>query len=309
MTVGRRSRVSEPRWVPGDGGLPVGSLTGGLLDRLRRRGGHATVTDHRGRGTDAVTFAGTVERAAAGLSRRGMCPDDVVGVLAPVSRERLTAVYTVLAVGGVALPLELTSDLETLISLLTTVDVRMILVTAPLAGIALELAERSRVRQVIAFGQAPETTPFGELLLPSPDGSGYDPARGLFDNGVMTYESGSGDVFTTLHTHADLLARFRRMSDELEPAADDTVAVDAGMSEPDRAALAAAALWHGASVVTAPGETEADTRRDLAAFHITMHRASRRGAGGGWTEEAGATEERGSARRRGKPPPQGRPAG
>ncbi|MFC3999484.1 AMP-binding protein [Nocardiopsis sediminis] len=283
MTVDRRSGAPVPRVVPGDGGVPVGSLTGGLLDRLRRRGGHATVTGHRGRGTDAVTFAGTIERAAAGLSRRGMCPDDVVGVLAPVSPERLTAVYTVLAVGGVALPLELTSDLETLISLLTTVDVRMILVAAPLAGIALELADRSRVRQVIAFGQAPETTPFGELLLPSPDGSGYDPARGLFDNGVMTYEVGPGGLLTTLHAHADLLARFRRMADELEPSADDTVAVDAGMPEPDRAALAAAALWHGASVVTAPGDCEADVRRDLAAFRVTVHRTSRTG----WTGRSG----------------------
>lgn len=273
MRVGRLTGRSGLEWpYPADDGTgPVGSLTGGLADRLRRRGGRAVVTPARdGQPVDTLSFAVTVERAAAGLSRRGVCPGDVVGVLAPVSPERHTAIYTVMAVGGIALPLELTSDLETLIEVLTRTDVRLLLVTVPLAGIALELADRSRVRQIIAFGDAPDTTPFGELLLPSPDGSGYDPARGLFDNGILAYQGTADNVLTTLHSHTDLLGTFRRLSADLALTAEDTVAVDPHMPEPLRSALVAVALWNGASVVTTTRESEADIRADLKPFDVTV---------------------------------------
>src|SRR5690625_1089721 len=88
-----------------DGVAPVGSLTGGLLARLRSTAARPTVTGADGAVAEGVAFAATVERAAAGLGQRGMCPDDIIGVLAPVCPERLTAVYTVMAMGGLALPL------------------------------------------------------------------------------------------------------------------------------------------------------------------------------------------------------------
>ncbi|MFD0775847.1 AMP-binding protein, partial [Streptomonospora algeriensis] len=232
------------------GAAPVGSLTGGLLARLRRTEARPTVVGAGGTAVGGVEFAATIERAAAGLGRRGMCPDDIIGILAPVCPERLTAVYTVMAMGGLALPLDLDSDLETITEVLTTVDARMILVTAPLAGIARELADRSRVRQVIAFGDAAETTPFSELLQPSPDGSGYDPARGLFDNGILSCSARGSGIETTLHGHRELLSRFHTISRDLSLACRDTVVLDAGADESDRAVLGAAALWAGASVVT-----------------------------------------------------------
>ncbi|MDA8371760.1 MAG: AMP-binding protein [Nocardiopsaceae bacterium] len=249
---------------------PVGSLTGGLLDRLRRRDLRATVVDSRGNSTDTVIFAGTIERAAAGLSRRGTHPGDVIGILAPVSLDRLTAVYTVMAAGGIALPLELDSDLETLIDILTASDVRLLLVAAPLSEVALELADRSRVRQVIAFGDAPETTPFGELLLPSPDGSGYDPARGLFHNGLLGYQATDNGVCTTLSPHDELLNMFHRFSASLQLTSDDTVAVGPGMPESVRAVLAALAMWNGAAVVAPAGGSGQGARGGFSALDVTV---------------------------------------
>ncbi|MFB9799844.1 AMP-binding protein, partial [Streptomonospora salina] len=216
-----------------------------------------TVTGDGETAVGAADFAATVERAAAGLGRRGMCPDDIIGVLAPVGPDRLTAVYTVMAMGGLALPLDLDSDLETITDILTAVDARMVLVTAPLAGIARELADRSRVRQVVAFGDAPETTPFRELLQPSPDGSGYDPARGLFDNGILSCSAGASGIESTLHGHRELLSRFHTVSRELALTRWDSVVLDGGCDESERAVLGAAALWAGASVVTT---TTADDR-------------------------------------------------
>ncbi|GAA4940640.1 hypothetical protein GCM10023224_22950 [Streptomonospora halophila] len=252
------------------GAAPVGSLTGGLLARLRRTEARPLVGDSRGGAVPGADFAATVERAAAGLGRRGMCPDDIVGVLAPVCPERLTAVYTVMAMGGLALPLDLDSDLETITEILTAVDARMILVTAPLAGIARELADHSRVRQVVAFGDAPETTPFGELLLPSPDGSGYDPARGLFDNGILDCSEGESGIESTLHGHRELLGRFHAVSAELALTCSDTVLLDAACDESERAVLGAAALWAGASVITTPARDQREAAAAAEAHGATV---------------------------------------
>ncbi|MUL42131.1 AMP-binding protein [Streptomonospora sp. PA3] len=252
------------------GAAPVGSLTGGLWARLRRTEARPTVSAAGGPAVEAAAFAATVERAAAGLGRRGMCPDDIIGVLAPVGPDRLTAVYTVMAMGGLALPLDLDSDLETITEILTTVDARMILVTAPLAGIARELADRSRVRQVVAFGEAPETTPFSELLQPSPDGSGYDPARGLFDNGILDCSAAEAGIESTLHGHRELLRRFHAVSHELALTCRDTVVLDSACDESERAVLGAAALWAGASVVITSAEDEDEIAAVVEAHAATV---------------------------------------
>lgn len=229
---------------------PIGSLTGGLHERLRLRSGQGGTIRGKHHRVDAVSFSATIERAADGLSRRGMCLGDVVGVLAPVSPDRFLATYTVMSVGGRALPLSASSDFDAQSALLAESDARLLLVSADLAQTALELAERSRVRQVIAFGRALGTTPFEELLMPSPDGSGYSPSRGLFDNGILAYEQTGQNVLTTLHPHSDLMARFSELRERLRLTPNDVVAVDERGYEPTRTALVALALWTGACVVT-----------------------------------------------------------
>lgn len=250
------------------GAAPVGSIVGGLPDRLRRLGFRSGVTDADGTATDSQEFAATARRAAKGLARRGMRPDDVVGVLAPVGTERLTACYATMGAGGRALPLELASDLETLIDVLAATDARIILATAPLALIALELAERSRVRQVISFGTVPETTPFDELLQRADDG--YDPSHGLFSNGIVSYRSAADGVHTTLHGHIELLDRFRRFDADLALTPSDTVLLEPGAPESVRAVLAAVALWNGSSLVSTDGVEEAAVREVAAEVGATV---------------------------------------
>ncbi|AFR06943.1 MULTISPECIES: AMP-binding protein [Nocardiopsis] len=249
MGVGLSSGTGRPgRHLPRRDD-PIGSLTGGLCERLRLRSGRGgTIRGGSGR-TDALAFAATIEQAAAGLSRRGLCLGDVVGVLAPVSPDRFLASYTVMAVGGRALTVLPESDPETQCSALAETDARLLFVSEDMAERGLELAERSRVRQIITFGSALGTTPFAELLLPSPDGNGYSPARGLFDNGLLGYENTGDGMFTTLYTHHDLLARFAELREELALTPDDVVGVDRRGDEATRHALVALALWTGACVV------------------------------------------------------------
>ncbi|HJE58589.1 MAG TPA: AMP-binding protein [Nocardiopsis listeri] len=253
MGVGLSSGIGRPgRHLPRRDD-PIGSLTGGLCERLRLRPGLGGSIRGRSGRTDGLAFAATVERAAAGLSRRGLCLGDVVGVLAPVSPDRFLASYTVMAVGGRALTVRPESDPDAQCAALAETDARLLLVSEDLAPRGLELAERSRVRQIITFGSAPGTTPFDELLLPSPDGNGYSPARGLFDNGLLGYESTGDGILTTLHTHHDLLARFAELRQALDLTPDDIVAVDRRGEEPTRLALVALALWTGACVVAGEG--------------------------------------------------------
>lgn len=247
----------------------------GLLERLRSVDGTATISESAGPRTRARAFVSTIERAANGLASRGVCPDDVVAILAPVSPARLTAVYTVMAVGGVALPLaqtEPTTASPPQVDLLTATDARLLVATSSLATVALELAERSRVRQVVVFGQAPETTPFEDLL----DSGGTVDHRGsgedAFDSGILEYqaaEDGLGSD-TTRHRQADLLQRFRRLDTELGLGPTDVVAVDPAMSEPTRAALVALALWRDVSVVTVASESESEIQRALTAAGATV---------------------------------------
>lgn len=249
MGVGLTSGIGRPgRHLPRRDD-PIGSLTGGLCERLRLRTGRGgSIRSGAGR-TDALGFAATIERAATGLSHRGLCLGDVVGVLAPVHPDRFLASYTVMAVGGRALTIPPESDPHTQCAALTETDARLLFVSEDLAERALELAERSRVRQIITFGTALGTTPFSELFLPSPDGNGYSPARGLFDNGLLDYEDTSDGILTTLHTHHDLLARFTELRQNLNLRPDDVVAVDDRGDEATRLALVALALWTGACVV------------------------------------------------------------
>ncbi|TDQ53811.1 AMP-binding protein [Actinorugispora endophytica] len=259
---------------PGGGLAPIGSLTGGLLDRLERAGGCGSVSDHRRPSLSGTEFASTVERAAAGLSRRGLRPDDVVAVLAPVSTARLISVYTAMAVGGVALPLELTSDIDTLIGVLVETDARLIMVTPELAHLALDLSERSRVRQVISFGAVPETTSFSELLRPPGDRGGYDPAHVLFNSGLIGYAAVPGEAPRTVtHPYRELAWHFRHLDTGLGLSRHDTVALENGMTEFDRSVLAAAALWNGASVVALSTDDEAETRAALRSHGATVRGA------------------------------------
>ena len=256
------------------GTAPYGSLTGGLLDRLRRFGDFGSVADHQGERMSGAEFATVVQYAAAGLSRRGLHPNDVVAVLAPVSTARLVSVYTAMAVGCVALPLELSSDVDTLIRVLVDTDARMILTTGALAPLAVELADRSRVRQVVSFGEAPATTPFTELLRPAPRCGGYDPAHCLFDSGLMDYTAVSGAPPRTVRRpHRELVAHFRRLDAALRLSRDDTVVLESGMTEFDRCVLTSVALWHGASVLSPADESTAVTGAALRAVRAAVRGA------------------------------------
>ena len=117
-------------------------------------------------------LASTVQRAAAGLAWRGLRPRDVVGVYVPDAASYVLACHSISAAGGVPSPVSEQLSIPEIASQLADCGARMLLTAQPVAAAALAAADRSWVRQVISFGEAPAATPFTALLtmgsLPPP---------------------------------------------------------------------------------------------------------------------------------------------
>ena len=111
--------------------------------------------------------------AAAGLARRGLAEGDTVGVFVQDAASAAIAVNAIRAAGGRACLIRSDAGPADIADRLNACAARVLITSAPLAGLAAEGADRSRVRQVIAFGDADGTTPFSSLL-----GSGRHSAPG-----------------------------------------------------------------------------------------------------------------------------------
>lgn len=105
----------------------------------------------------------TAQSAAVGLYRRGTRPGDVAGILLPPGASYVLALVSLLTAGVAVVPLDVDGDPVAAADLLTEHDARL-LVTAPLlARTAMEITERSRVRQIVSFGDLPGATSYAEL--------------------------------------------------------------------------------------------------------------------------------------------------
>ena len=109
-------------------------------------------------------FASTVRAAAHGLGRRGLAQGDTAGVLVQDAASAAIAVNAIRAAGAAACLIAPDASPADVAARLNACGARLLITSAPLAELAAEGADRSRVRQVIAFGEAAGTTPFSSLL-------------------------------------------------------------------------------------------------------------------------------------------------
>jgi AMP-binding enzyme len=116
-------------------------------------------------------FGWTIRAAAYGLSQRGLAAGDTVGVLVQDAASFAIAVNAIRAGGATALAIRPDADAADVAARLNAAGVRLLVTSAPLAELAAEAADRSRVRQVFAFGEAAGTTPFRSLLTASTHGA------------------------------------------------------------------------------------------------------------------------------------------
>jgi acyl-CoA synthetase (AMP-forming)/AMP-acid ligase II len=111
-----------------------------------------------------ASLATTVQAAAAGLTWRGLRPRDVVGVLAPDVVGFALATHAVRAAGGVPSPVDAALCAVETAGQLAESGARMVITAPPLADTALAAVDRSWVRQVFSFVDAPGATRFSDLL-------------------------------------------------------------------------------------------------------------------------------------------------
>ncbi|GAA0922440.1 AMP-binding protein [Nonomuraea longicatena] len=219
-------------------------VTGEVLGRARERGDRPALVDlHGGLVFGYRKLVTEVTGAASGLVCRGMRRDHVVGVHVRTTGAQTLAVHTVLAAGGLVVPLDPDLPAHELAGVLTRLDVRTLITTPDLARYALPAVESSRVRQVIAFGRMAAAVDFAELRttaptrLPGPDAAA--PGALLLADGRVV-------------THAALLDRMAELGGRIRLGTDDVVLStwrpDGGH---DLIALVGAAVLSGSLLVAA----------------------------------------------------------
>jgi acyl-CoA synthetase (AMP-forming)/AMP-acid ligase II len=153
------------RAVPDVGPLPAVTVTQRLMGAAHAYGARTALAGSSPEEQFSFAdLASTVQRAAAGLAWRGLRPRDVVGVYVPDAICYILACHAISAAGGIPSPLSAELSVPEMAGQLADCGARMLLTSQPLATAALAASDRSWVRQVISFGEAPAATPFASLL-------------------------------------------------------------------------------------------------------------------------------------------------
>jgi hypothetical protein len=160
-------------------------------------------------------FARTVRAAAAGLARRGLAEGDTAGVFVQDAVSAAIAVNAIRAAGGRACLIRSDAGPADIADRLNACAARVLITSAPLAGLAAEGADRSRVRQVIAFGDADGTTAFTSLL-----GSGRHSQPDAQAAAEPGYAERSGPAHESGRPEGNGRADERDLADSGEPGSD-----------------------------------------------------------------------------------------
>jgi len=202
------------------------------------------------------TYAGlvsTLMRAAAGLAWRGLRPRDVVGVYVPDVACYVLACHAIRAAGGIPCPVSPDLSVPEAAGQLADCGARMLLTAQPLAAAGLAAADRSWVRQVISFCDAPATTPFSSLLGM---GTLQPPTARPHDLALLPYtRAADGTLQPAGLTHLDLAAQLHELTSTADVTAADVVLAAPPVGDGrSYTAVVDHALLHGATVVAAMTE-------------------------------------------------------
>jgi acyl-CoA synthetase (AMP-forming)/AMP-acid ligase II len=195
-------------------------------------------------------LASIIQHAAAGLAWRGLRPRDVVGVYVPDVASYVLACHAISAAGGIPCPVSPELSVAEVAGQLADCGARMVLTAAALAA-----ADRSWVRQVISFTDAPATTPFSSLLGM---GSLQPPAARPHDLALLPYRRTTGGALHPVGlTHLDLAAQLTDLRSTADVTDSDVVLTAPPVGDGrSYTALVDHALLHGATVAAVASTDE-----------------------------------------------------
>ena len=260
LRMWRGARAAYVRRMPEGSMAPLTvagtTITEAVLDAARAnaiRYGNRPVLVDPGERLGFAEFVESVPAAANGLRRHGVRDGDVGAIHVTGGCDLAMAVHAVAAAGAVPALLPPDGTPAETAALMNDSGARFMLTCSSTAGRALAAAERSYVRQVFAFGDVPDTTPFARLLEAGPvvdAPSSPDPLR----DPALRLLAPAEEL-----THADRLADLYRLGGTLDLGAGDVLAVP-GQDLPvlTRIALTDLCLTQGVTLVGVPGTEPGD---------------------------------------------------
>jgi len=192
--------------------IPNIALTSYVLDKAERwRERVAIVEAASGRSYTFGQIADGVRSLSAGLHEKGFKKGDVLAIMSPNVPEYPIAFHGVAVAGGVNTTLNPTYTADEIAFQLNDSRARLLLTIPPLVEKAKEAAARSKVEEIIVFGEAEGAVPFTSLMsrgqAPRVD---IDPAEDLV---ALPYSSGTtGFSKGVMLTHRNLVANLVQTS-------------------------------------------------------------------------------------------------
>ena len=192
--------------------VPETSFTSFVLEHAAKYPTKVALIDVAGE--HAYTYGelvAAVKRVAGGLHARGFRHGDVLAMLAPNVPEYPIAFHGASTAGGTVVALNPLDTADDLTTHLNESGARFLLTMPSEVEKATALSTRTKVEEIIVFGEADGATPFSELLAgaeaPEP---AVDPAQ---DVAVILHSSGStGYPKGVLLTHRNMIANVQQFS-------------------------------------------------------------------------------------------------
>jgi acyl-CoA synthetase (AMP-forming)/AMP-acid ligase II len=206
-----------------DVAIPDIALTPFVLARAKELGDKVAIVEAAsGRAYTYGELAAKVPMFAAGLHARGFRKGDVLAIMSPNLPEYPIAFHGVASAGGVNTTLNPTYTADEIAFQLNDSRARLLLTVPPLVGKAQEAAAKSRVEEIIVFGEAEGAVPFSSLLIDGrPPDVNINPAEDLV---ALPYSSGTtGFSKGVMLTHRNLVANLVQTATCIEVSDEDTL--------------------------------------------------------------------------------------
>jgi acyl-CoA synthetase (AMP-forming)/AMP-acid ligase II len=231
--------------------IPDVALTPFVLARAKELGDKVAIVEAAsGRAYTYAELAANISKLAAGLHALGFRKGDVLAIMSPNLPDYPIAFHGVASVGGVNTTLNPTYTADEIAFQLNDSRARLLLTVPSLVGKAQEAASKSKVDEIIVFGEAEGAMPFSSLLVDAPAPKVHiDPAEDLV---ALPYSSGTtGFSKGVMLTHRNLVANLVQSGACIEITEDEKIMAFLpffhiyGMT-----VIMNASLYHGATLVT-----------------------------------------------------------